>query len=44
MASPNYSNILDKNNFLIETTTYLFSSISLNKITKSVLTKHETCI
>ena len=29
---------------LIETTTYLFLLISLNKVTVSVLTKHATCI
>ena len=29
---------------LIETTTYLFLSNSLNKVTISVLTKHATCI
>ena len=29
---------------LIETITYLFQSISLNKVTISVLTKHATCI
>ena len=28
---------------LIETTTYLFLSISLNKVTISVLTKHVIC-
>ena len=29
---------------LIETTTYLFLSIFLNKVTTSVLAKHATCI
>ena len=29
---------------LIETTTYLFLSISLDKVIISVLTKHATCI
>ena len=29
---------------LIETTTYLFLSIALNKVRLGVLTKHATCI